>query len=380
MSNASRNVTFACPECGTPIVLPPHAAGRKLRCEECLTLVEVPYFRREHTRRRASNARQWAWVAIVAASAVIATMLISMIVSARDRADKRRVFDQLVAEAAGDERAGDFDNALRRLAAAANLSRTPGAVPAERLAAARASEERVTLLKQQRDSSQRVRAAEADLTVANSIAGESKPDWERVLNLCEQAHETASLATQEDGGTLTEQARALAASVIRSRGVVLAPTTGQFLFQGSGRDYDERFAPALEQTFKARGFVPKRAGKVFSKEWDRLAPFRFNMNVNEALGPTYLNSPLRTTRIDADLRLSAPAGELWHVRVTARTRVSSSRMSAFQSGYLATARKRDPEMESRLRDDALAEAVELLPGKLTSFPAWSPGTLSTPGQ
>ncbi len=359
------------------IELGPHATARTARCEECLTLVEVPFFRRQAPGRRLSNARQWAWVAIVAASAVMAAVIFAMIVSGNMRGERRRVFERLLSEAAADEQNADLENAQRRLDAAAQLAAVAGTVDVREREKLKARRERLSEARVAAHSARMRREAESSLTVANALLRQAAPDWKRLLDLCESA--TLSAEKAIDGEDLVEQARALAASVVRARGVVFVPPAGEFLFDGDGKEYARLFAPALEQTLQARGFLPQRSGTRLASVWDQGAPFRFSIRIKESHGPSYLDSPLRTARIDADLALTAGEKELWRIRVTARTRVPSSRFSAFESGYLASATKRDAKLESRLREDAVAAAVEQLPGKLVSFPAWSPAAQRSSG-
>jgi hypothetical protein len=119
----------------------------------------------------------------------------------------------------------------------------------------------------------------------------------------------------------------------------------------------------------SHGYIVKRDKSPLAGLWNQ-SPFQMTTSVKESFGPTYLNSVLRTTRIDVVLRLSRSGTEIWNTKVTAQTKVSSSRFSAFEAGYLASATKRDPDVEKRLHDDALAVAVEVLPGKLSTLPDW----------
>jgi hypothetical protein len=369
-------VTFSCPECGTSIELAPHAAGRKSRCSECLTLVEMPYLPRERRSNRAGNARQWSWVAIVLALVVIASTLVYMIVKNNMQSARRRDFNDLVARASQDEKMGDWDNAVRRLDAALSLAREPHTADQARIEQLRTKRAELASHRDEKRSEIQNQAAEGALIVARAELRQAKPNLNRVLDLCETAHQAAAGVGSEAGSDLLRQANELASSVIRVRGVRLEPVKGSYLDGDQNEAYTKAFFPALVSTAEARGYIVRRDHSPLRRVWDEVAPYKLTTEVTETPGKTYMNSPLLTTRIDAHFVLVAGDREIWQMRMTARTREPSSRFSAYESGYLASATKRDSNRERRLREDAIASATEQLPAKLNTLPAYA---LASPG-
>lgn len=367
-------VTFACPECGTEVVLAPNAVGRKTRCTECMTLVEVPYFHRPTRSRPSSNAKQWACVAIALALAVIASCGVYWIVSGNIRAERQRVFSSLLSEAKADAAIQDWTNALRRADAALDIARDGSTIDAERAIAARALRDQWAIAYEERQSMERIREAEGSLAVARAGLGNTKPNLAGVLDACEAAAVAAQKVESDEGRTLVNEAREIAASVIRARGVVLQPVAGTYLGKDLGVEYAKAYWPPLAHALDAHGFVAAREQSPLASLWVQHAPFQLQIEIKETLGPTYLSSALLTTRIDARIWLRRDSREVWKAGLTARTRVPSSRFSAFESGYLATATKRDPELEKRLHDDAFDVAVGQLGAKLSTMPDWAPST------
>ncbi len=161
-----------------------------MRCAECLTLVEVPFFTRPRTMRR--RGAGWAWVAIVAALTVMAVGGTYLLVRARVRADRERTLAALVAAADEDERLGQWDRARDRLDAALALAGRSGLVSPGRRAD---WEHRRAAIAQRAEQDRReslIRSAEADLIVARSLADDPTPDAPRVVDLCERSYRTAS--------------------------------------------------------------------------------------------------------------------------------------------------------------------------------------------
>src|SRR3954468_18710687 len=74
--------TFACPECGSAVLPRGHSPGRRVRCRECGTLVEVPFLPRASGRRRSrKRVRGWVWAGGGIAVAVL--MVVVAVTKAR---------------------------------------------------------------------------------------------------------------------------------------------------------------------------------------------------------------------------------------------------------------------------------------------------------
>jgi hypothetical protein len=374
-------VSFACPECGTPIELAPTVPGRQARCAECLTLVEVPFLPRATSRSRRGHARQWLWVAIAVSVAIAASCAVYLVVTNNLRAERRRVFTALLAEAQADAERNDWSNALRRADAALDLAASGDGIHPAALAEARDSRQQWSLHLAQQRASDQERLAESSLAVARASLADARPDLNRALDACEAAIAAAAQLDSAARGPLEAEARALAASAVCARGVRFLPVRGTYLTDELAEQaaaYEFALRPPLARALDAHGFIARRDNSTLANLWDQTAPYQFEMEIKESLGPTYLNSPLRTTRIDAKFWLRASSREVWKAGLTAHTRVPSSRFSAFESGYLAAATRRDPKLEKRLRDDAFEAALGMLPAKLATMPDWTP--LASPGQ
>jgi hypothetical protein len=367
---------FVCPECGTPLASA--GPGARARCPDCRAVVELPYLPRRplpRRGRRASGSAGWAWVVIAVAAGVIGVLLTYQLVRSRVRDQQRRAFETLVTEAEADERAGGFERAVDRLAAALTLAR------AHRLAGEARLDEldgRRAELEARRDAARREAAearAAADLDAARSALGGARAEPVRAIEACESAYAAARGFDAPRARELAAEARALAASLIRERGVDLPEPAGVFLDPAKGpARYVERVRPIVATHLEGRGYLPARPGSPLAELWPSEAPRRLVLLVNESHDGEYMDSVLKTSRLDLTLDLEQGGGILWHVRVTAKTREPSPRIPHAASAAFATARKRDPKAEARLYEDALEHLTGLLPARLSTMPAYVGGS------
>lgn len=357
-----RRTIFACPECGAPIPLPAHSQARRARCEDCLTLVEVPFLLRPRSSRRRDTG--WAWVVIVAALAVIVVGGTYSLVRARVRADRERTLAALVAAADEDERLGHWERARDRLDAALALAhdaRRAKLVRRRDAVAKRAEQEHRESL---------IRSVKADLAAARSLADARPLDTSHVLALCERAVQTVGPLADPRARLLHDAARALAARLISERGLVFEPIHGTFLDGAAAAEAHSRaLFPLLAEQFRLRGYLPEPTDSPLRDLWDNHAPFLLETTIEESHGPRYFQSPHRTARIEARLELVCPPDPsvLWQTHIVGRTRVPSTQMNAFTAGYIGVSIRRDPEIERLLYKDAKARLIEQIPQKMNNL-------------
>lgn len=372
----ARRTVFACPECGTTIRPPEHPDSRRTRCEECLTLVEVPYLVRVRAPRR--RGAGWAWVAIVAATAAIVVLGTFLVVRARIRSDRQRALEALIAAAREDERSGAWARARDRLDAALALA---GSAGLDAVAAREELHERRDHAAERAERDRRealVGSARADLAAAAGLGDDSPAE---VVALCERAYLSADALADPRAERLHDEARRLVARLVSARGLVFEPVQGTLLELSDGAP-SKALLPVLEGQFRPRGYLPRPDRSPLRELWDRHAPFRVATLVAEAYGPEYFQSPNRTARIDVRLELRrAPSDSpLWLTRITGRTRVPAPRLNAFSSGYIGVSTRRDAEVERILYEDALAHLLERVPHHLANLPVCPPpGSQARPG-
>jgi hypothetical protein len=335
--------------------------------------VELPYLRRRESQRRRRSATGWAWVAIALGLVVIASVGTYVAVRSRYRAERQQVFEDLIAAAEEDERTDRFSDAANRLATAIRMGTNEGFASTQRLAELGQRRDRVVKAQAKAQISDIESRARADVTAAEALSQKGQAELPRVLDLCESAYTLASEADSTSARQTRELARGLASRLVRERGVVYELSSGgTFLEHGDGEDHLNRFKPILGTHLVAHRYLPRRDESVLRDLWDEVAPFRLTVLVAESRPGTYMNSALRTVRIDATLELLRGEDMLWRNRAIGQTRAPSPRMTAFQSRILASARKSDPALERILYDDAIAHLVDQLPSRLTNMPDWRP--------
>jgi hypothetical protein len=369
-------VAFACPECGERIRVAETATARRVRCEECLTLVEVPFFPRA-ARPRRRRGQGWWYVAIATALAVIAVGATYLLARARIREDRARAIRGLVASAEADERRGEWARALERLdqalalvASDASQAGDAGGLRARREAAAERLE------RARRDEA--IATARAEVEAARRAAGASPPEPARALALAESAFARVRPVPDPRADGVAEEASRLAAGLVAARGVVFEPVGGASLGgPGPATAHAGRLFPILASALEARGYLPRLGPSPLAELWGEHAPFRVATTVDESHGPGYLSpaNPNRTARLSATVRLLRGDGAsppIWQARATGKTRTPAPTLNAFASGYIAAGTRRDPEVERKLYADAVVDLSEDLGRKVGNLPACSP--------
>ncbi len=407
---------FACPECGQGLELGGLTPGRAVLCDACETWVEVPFLPRADgwkrgrpTRRRSKPWRESKLLraAVGFAALALAVLAAGRMVGGRVRSDRERVLAELIAARDRAELGGRLGPALVEAEAALAQARTidrPGSgrlVELDRrrgeasareararldavdaLDPDRALGEALTLLAragkdpalaslapsiETKAAEARLRRAGADLEAARRWLGEGRPA--EAFDAAERLDRHAEGLAEADAGRSRADARAVIEEVVGRFGIAVPPTSGQFL-AGSGEGYDKALRRPIADICKIRGYLlPPASGSPWRPLWDELAPFRLTLRVVEAQDIPYLQSRNRTSQVDGHYEFARKGTVAWQARVATRTRQPLLDLPAYQAGHLATSDRRDPAVERRFHDDALAQFVEQSARSLKGLPA-----------
>ena len=161
--------TFGCPECGEPIALPEKLVGRRVRCAECLTLVEIPYFARSKPKPRRRRAIGWAWVAISLGLALIVAVGTFLLVRSRLRSERLAVFERQLETAQREGASGQFESAREAVEEALATARSLDFIDPERIKTLQEMRESLTAKIEFEQREELIRSAEADLTVVRDM-------------------------------------------------------------------------------------------------------------------------------------------------------------------------------------------------------------------
>jgi hypothetical protein len=396
--------TFACPECGRRVG-PAGVPGRQVRCPGCATLLEVPYIPRAAVPRRRSRRAARRRAAILAGVTVAIGTLVLVVGFEFLRATWRRQAEGVVAarimEAQRAEQSGRLDEAAAAIAEAIELSHRHRIPPPLDLAARRSDLARraaarrleslggleprqavaaaLSLNDQARDdpaldelrgniaaalTAARARAANADLTAAERALEKGQPT--EALARAAAARGIAGMLAMDEARRVREAADTLAEAVAGRYGL-LAEVSGRF-FLGSPAEYqDLLLRPALE-TLGRRGYVPAPSEPpAWRALWAGRAPTRLHLDVDEEPVP-YLQSANRATKLAVRVNLSRNGMPLHSATINATTRMPPPDMAVHEAGVIATAPRRSPEVEHRLRRDALDQIRDRLGAQLNSAP------------
>ena len=405
---------FACPECGLELPIAGLSPGREVQCASCSTWVEVPFLpragppKRDRGRGRASRS-PWASKTLIGAVAFAGLALLGLVASrmigGRVQSDRERVLTELVASADGAEAAKRYDAALREAEAALAQARTFEREGSGRLAELIERRDRVSRLEAKsrlgaldgldpdravgealtlRERSRRDRALEPlDVEIEGRLAKARARRVEAELSAARRALEegrdadavASAIRLHDHAGDLAEaesrpfrdEAEAVLRAAVGRSGVALPPVDGRFAV-GSASAYDSALDPFRLEAFRSRGYLPQPRRSPWSALWDEVAPFALALEVAEAQDEIYLQSKNRSTVIDATVSLRRGEATLWKSRIVARTRAPLPDLPAYLAGRLATAGRRDPDIERRLHADAFAQFVEQAARGLRSLP------------
>jgi hypothetical protein len=403
---------FACPECGKKLAVEGLSPGREVQCEECLTWVEVPFLPRATAPkrgRRTSLRSPWAsrtlQGAIVFAVVVLLGLMATRMIGGRVRSDKERVLAELVASADQAESSHRYDVALREIESALAHARSFERESSGRLLELKSRRDRVSLCeakarlagvealdpeaavgealtlvaKAKEDhalaplagmiedclAESRMRRVESDLGLARR-AFEAGRDAE-AFTLADRLYSRAKDLPDADARRYGDEAEALLGAVVGRSGVMLPLIAGRFV-AGSAEGYASSLDRFRAEALKARGFLPQPRRSPWASLWDEKAPFVQTVEIAESQDGLYLQSKNRTTLIDGTFELLHKDQVVWKDRVVARTRSPLPDLPAYLAGHLATASKRNPEVEQRLHADALTQFAEQAVRKLRGLP------------
>jgi hypothetical protein len=410
--------TFACPECGNEVALKGLSPGRQVRCGWCNTWVEVPFLPRSVRSPSRSGRRRpawapWAWAALAIVGLLIVALGVRHSARVRVRKEFERTLSELTAAAAADEEAGRFEQAVAGYDQAireAGRGESPGSPRAADLrgrrdrAARRWAQDRLsaasaqaatdpagavsagqTLLDRVRrdralkdfegevqDLMERARGRQAELSVAAAHRAFDDGRFGEALGFCDRTVATAGYLDSATSHRLRQDVDAMAAEIIGRRGVVLAPTTGEFTF-GSPRDADHTLHPPLADALRKHGYVPRPSSSPWLPLWDERAPYRVDITVTESLGPLYMHSRNRVSIILVQIKMSHKGTLIWSEGpIVARTSSQVPKLPAYLAGRVALDGPRTAEYERLLYQEAHAKMVQSFTARLGKVPDPSP--------
>ena len=399
---------FACPECGQIVAMRGTSAGRRVRCEACGTLVEIPHVPRTIGRRGRGRNRPsgWLWGGLGLVAAVLMVVVAVAIARTRGRSAREAEVAAAVARSEKDERSGRFAEALAEAESARKIARSLDPSAREPLkerrdhlalreseadlAASEVAPDPVAAMRSLlalvesdparepvRDrviealSKALNRRAEADLAEASRAAVTGHP--EIALSLCEGVAKIADELGFERAGGVREAARTIAEGVIGRSGVVFAPIKGEFLpGLGAARTHAAGLNPRLAEALRRKGYFPKPAQSAFLASWDEHAPYSLALEMIERHDGIFFATSSHTTQLNLYVALSKGPKMIWEARPFGKTRVPPPDMAAFELSRLSLAKDRDSALEKRLYEDARIVLSENLAKSLQSLPTAKP--------
>jgi hypothetical protein len=405
--------SFACPECGSELILKGLAPGRQVQCPWCEALVEVPFLPRVGAGSRSWRGRdamqrriRWAWRGLGAAAVLVAVLGATRVIQIRTRERSVESLNRLIASADTLEREGRLDDARDEMAKAVD----------EALANGYSAETQVEALRHRRDDLARrwlqvrldaVRKAPpgsgvvAELgqleaavrkdpalsdyaepigeqlrrshrQLAESHAADAKRAFDagqyvQAIALCERLAKSAEDVDPGARKTLLETAESLVTRIVASHGVVLDPTKANTL-RKSRSEYDATLDPLLDDTFTRRGFVVRRPSSSWSRIWDAKAPFHVLVDVNERLAGYYEQSENRLTVIEGRVSLKHDGATAWTVGpIIVRSPSHRANLTALSDSHAGPG-SRDEAFELRLYEQARASFVDRFKDLLRKLP------------
>lgn len=404
--------SFACPDCGGRIRLAGLTPGREAICPQCATRVEVPFLPRSSgaprgerplarlpgRRRKASANRRLRWALALGSVALVtlATASAVRLIAAGARHEHEQVLGELLAASRQAEQRRDVGGAFREIEAALIRARQVDPPGSARLAEIREQRDRLAraevtarlaglagldpdravgeaqilaergrkdpalaplagaialgaeaaILRQveaDRDS------ARADLRACRGIAAFERAD--RAFRRADGLHDRTA------AGRLRDEARALVVEAVGRFGVVVATpaaSAGESSPPSAGPTIEEFARPFWIDALAQRGYLIEPVRSDWGGVWAERAPYCATASLVETANELYLQSQNRATQISARFVVAERGVSRWDVRTFAQTRSPIPDLPAFVAGKLATAARRDPEIERRLRDDARA--------------------------
>lgn len=401
---------FACPECGSEVALEGYAPGRQVRCPDCSTLVEVPFFPRER-KRPPHGVRQRS--VIICTLVFCAVLVAGIAITSAGRAlrtkglaERDRAVAAFVASADSAERSARFDLAFEHLDAAIQRATKDKESPYSALPELRARRDALAV----RDVKQRIESIsqrpptealaqcrallarldadpavellrpellevleQARMNAAIADLAEARNAWEqrnalRAVAACERVLGALTRTTSDHAARVIADADEIAVDIAGRLGVVQLPVRGKFLL-GSGAAYDQILGTLVADGLQKRGYVNQPRLPALRAVWEKHAPYRVTIEVHEQEEGHYLQSVYPLIRIDSRLELTRTGSSTWQLPLTARTRSPIPGLAAYEAGHLATSQRRGTDGYKRMYDDSQAVLRELFPTKLRNLPA-----------
>jgi hypothetical protein len=408
--------SFACPECGIKVSLEGHSPGRRIQCENCLTLVEVPFLPRAAPRRRSGRNFDWLapWVWLVGFVLVVLIVILgtAKVFQWQAREATNRQLNARIDASEEAERSGDMKKALAEMDAALKMAKETAVLRPDRLeqlrggrnrlsvraaerwlgdaaadpSDANAEENLLALLKRAaRDPAlepmlDRIRGA-AVKRAESALAGAQRAvDDQRlgdVMKLANRVMIASSSLPPPDGPRLRDASRALARRIIEERGVEIAPVTGKFRLGSSGSVHADLQGPIAE-ALRKRGYEPRTSASPFGAMWETGAPYRIQVEmVKETMLPRFFQSAQIGSLLEARVSLVREGKVCWRVdHLLARTRQKPSNIPPREYSMMLDAATPDPKYEQLLYADARAALTNLIVQKILLLP--DPKTACSP--
>jgi hypothetical protein len=413
--SGSVDVSFACPECGSPVAVRGLAPGRQVRCGFCHRLLEVPYLPRVPVggwkRRRFGRMKwvPWAWAGVATLAAVVVLLVGIRLVGRQFRSLKEGSIQRLLASSREHEAAGQLGMALVDLDAALDEARhsdVGGRFPIEEETRRRGDLARrdaeaaldglirprsepfplgewlnliarsnkdadlrplkVRIDQQFRRSVEKWIAVELEAARRSFDAGrvaESLAACDRIAGLLPHLPREVEPAVRRD-------AEAVVARLVETYGVAIETPRGHFVL-GSYETYRSKLVPVLAKALEAKGYLPFRESSPWKAAWQR-ARYHLRLEVNEQRVGTYLSSQNRLTRIEARLTLTSADNRVWGTSPTALTTVPMPGLPAYLATKVALKPERDDECERLLYEDARSQIEGRFAQALGNMPPCSP--------
>lgn len=388
---------FACPECGRPVALSGLATGRRLRCDDCGTMIEVPYL-----PRAAKTPRRTAPLVppVVLVLAGLVTLLSLAIIGVK-QAWRAGVHASATAEMAALRsraedawRADQFDDAVQAFDAALarrdlpwgpevlqsfqdrrttaahrlvdqELERLDLLGPDDRLRDGLALDARIEAdpsLEAYRDPVRAVvcRAVEQrferDLTAADQAfeAGQVGPSMALADGLQKLAGRLPYWA--RNPGPAPDRLVDLMRRIAARQGAVVEPIQGSYRL-GSAEAYDKALRPVLLDGLRAKGYATEPADPELASVWGQSAPNRLVVEVVEREGGRYLQSANPIALLEVRLVFQRPGKVEWKQTIQAQTDVPLPRLPAFEASHLAIVKTPSPEIQRRFHDNAFQALI-----------------------
>lgn len=383
---------FGCPECGTPIVLNAAAPGRRVRCDGCGTLLEVPFLPRavRTPRQNASPPLVPLVVWVLAGFVVLLSLgIIGVKLTWRARVHATANAEMVAIHARAEEawRADQLDEALTAFDEALGRPELPW--DPEVVQSFRERREKAVHRVTERDL-ERLEQLESDEAVREGLALEARladdpnlvderdsarsavaravVEWfERDLGEADRALERGEVARAFDlsdslwqaadtlpywaGKPDSDRLIDLLKRIAGRYGAWIEPIQGKYRL-GSAAEYEQSLRPILVKTLREKGYAAPPSDMERAAVWNQLAPNRLSIEVVERAGGLYLQSANPVAHLECRLLFQRTGKVDWKQAVQAQTDVPLPRLPAFEASRLSVSKTPNPEIQRRFHDNA----------------------------